>query len=91
MVQYELSGALGLSEMIDKLINATWKSEKLTGMHQLIQLQTEQVLLTYLLSSSVDENLSFAARGIVQKALADLKSFIEEKRKPFPTPPIWRI
>jgi hypothetical protein len=81
MVQYELSGALGLSEMIDKLINATWKSEKLTGMHQLIQLQTEQVLLTYLLSSSVDENLSFAARGIVQKALADLKSFIEEKKK----------
>jgi hypothetical protein len=81
MVQYELSGGLGLSEMIDKLINATWKSEKLTGMQELIQLQTEQVLLTYLLSSSVDENLSFAARGIVQKALADLKSFIEEKKK----------
>lgn len=81
MVQYELNGGLGLSEMIDKLINATWKTEKLTGMQQLIQLQTEQVLLTYLLSSSVDENLPFAARGIVQKALADLKSFIEEKKK----------
>jgi hypothetical protein len=81
MVQYELSGGLGLSEMIDKLISATWKSEKSTGMQQLIQLQTEQVLLTYLLSSSVDENLSFAARGIVQKALADLKSFVEEKKK----------
>ena len=81
MAQNELQGGLGVTELLDKLINATWKAPKTDGMSRLIQLQTEQVLLTYLLSSSVDENLSFAARGAVQKALAELKTWIEAQKK----------
>lgn len=81
MAQYSVSGGLGVNEMIDKLINATWKAGRQEGISKLIQLQTEQVLLTYLLASSVDENLSFAARGVVQKSLADLKTWVEEQKK----------
>ena len=81
MEQYAVKGGLSVTEMLDKLINATWKYSKTTDMQKLIQLQTEQVLLTYLLASSVDETLSFAARGSVQKALADLKKWIEEHKK----------
>jgi len=81
MAQYTVKGGLSVTDMLDKLINATWKSAKTSDMQKLIQLQTEQVLLTYLLASSVDETLSFAARSSVQKALADLKTWIEEQKK----------
>ena len=50
-------------------------------MEGLIQLQTEQVLLTYLLSASIDDNNSYATKSVIQKELADLKTFIETKKK----------
>jgi len=50
-------------------------------MEGLVQLQTEQLLLTYVLALSVGENASFAARAAGVKALADLKSFIEQQKK----------
>lgn len=82
MVQYEVqNGGLGLQEMINTLINKTWKAPRRSGMERLIQLQTEQVLLTYLLASGIDDNLSFAARGTVQKALTELKKYVEAKQR----------
>jgi len=50
-------------------------------MEGLIQLQTEQVLLTYLLALSAEETSNFAARGAAQHTLAQLKVFIEEQKK----------
>jgi hypothetical protein len=82
MVEYQVQyGGLGLNEMIDKLINATWKAVRKKGMEGLIQLQTEQVLLTYLLASGVNNDNSFITQSIIQKELADLKIFIEAKKK----------
>lgn len=82
MVQYEMSNhGLGLSEMINILIAKTWKAPRLSGMQKLIQLQTEQVLLTYLLAASVNDNNSFAVKSNVQTALKGLKTFIETKSK----------
>ncbi|NCU03374.1 MAG: DUF5117 domain-containing protein, partial [Chitinophagaceae bacterium] len=60
MVQQEVNGGLGVAEMIQLLIDKTFKAPRRNGMEALIQLQTEQVLLTYLLAVSVDENNSFA-------------------------------
>jgi hypothetical protein len=82
MVEYQAQYAgLGLNEMINALINATWKAPRRKGMEALIQLQTEQVLLTYLLSGSIDDNNSFVTKAIIQKELTDLKTFIETKKK----------
>ncbi|MEO6314041.1 MAG: zinc-dependent metalloprotease [Chitinophagaceae bacterium] len=81
MCQYEVNGGLGVHEMIRVLVDNTWKAARKTGMESLVQLQTEQILLTYLLSSSVDENANFAARAAAQKALADLKVFIDQQQK----------
>jgi hypothetical protein len=50
-------------------------------MEGLIQQQTEQVLLTYLLASSVDENNSFAVRSVLLKSQSDLKKYIELQMK----------
>jgi len=81
MSQYEVNGGLGVHEMIHLLVDSTWKATRKTGMEKMVQLQTEQMLLTYLLALSVDENASFAARAAGQKAVADLKTFIEEQKK----------
>ena len=67
--------------MINRVVNVTWKSARKTGIEALIQIQTEQVLLTYLLASSVDEQVSFAARAILQKSLSDLKIYLEIAKK----------
>ena len=50
-------------------------------MEALIQLQTEQILLTYLLAGSVNDDNSFITKSILQKELSDLKTFIEAKKK----------
>jgi hypothetical protein len=82
MAQYEAeNGGLGINEMINTLIDKTWKAARRAGMEGLIQLQTEQVLLTYLLAASVNDNNSFIVKSKLQKALADLKIFVEGKNK----------
>ena len=50
-------------------------------MEKLIQQQTEQVLLTYILALSVNNNASYQARADAKKALADLKTFIDAQMK----------
>ena len=44
-------------------------------------MQTEQVLLTYLLAGSIDDNTSYITKATILKSLADLKSWIEAKKK----------
>ena len=82
MVQYEvMNKGLGAGEMITMLIAKTWKAPRLAGTEGLIQMQTEQILLTYLLASSVNDNNSFAVQSVLQSALKELKIFIEAKAK----------
>jgi len=82
MVEYQQqNNGLGLDEMIAVLLNATWKAGRKKAIEGLIQLQTEQVVLTYLLAASVNENNSYITQSVVQKALSDLKTFIENKKK----------
>ena len=71
--------ALTLEEMISQVIASTWKSTRRTGMESLIQQQTEQVMLTYLLGASVNENNSFVTRAVCKRVLDDLKRFIDLK------------
>lgn len=82
MVQYEVENdGLGLTQMINLLLGSTWKAPMRKGMERLIQQQTGQVLLTYLLAVSIDENASFQTRAVVLKALVDLKEYIENQTK----------
>ncbi len=82
MLQYEQNaGGLGPAEMVKTLVNATWKAPRKTGMEKLIQLQTEQVLLTYLLAASVNDNNGFGVRSVFASALKDLRTFIDAQLK----------
>ena len=82
MVQYKvLTDGLGADEMISLLIDKTWKAPRQQHFSQLIQLQNEQMLLTYLLSVSVNNNASFATRGFAQQGLDEIKTFIDRQLK----------
>ncbi len=88
MVQNEASGGLGADEMIRQLIAKTWQAPRRPGMEKLIQLQTEQLLLTYLLAATQDENATFQARGVAIRAVNNLKKWIDAK-KASPTDPAY--
>ena len=82
MTQYAIeSNGLGIQEMINLLLAATWKAPAKKGMEKLIQQQTSQVLLTYLLAVSIDDNASFETKAFVTKALTDLKKYIALQQK----------
>jgi hypothetical protein len=81
MEQDAVNGGLSVSSMLNDLVEKTWKTPRRTGMEQLIQQQTEQVLLTYLLALSVDNKASFQARADGIKVLSDLKNWIESQQK----------
>jgi hypothetical protein len=82
MVENEVeNGGLGLDEALTLIINKTWKAPRRTGMEGLIQMQTEQVLLTYLLALSADDKASFISRAVIQEKLNDLKILMEKNLK----------
>ncbi|MEO6329801.1 MAG: zinc-dependent metalloprotease, partial [Ginsengibacter sp.] len=81
MEQYETNGGLGLNEMISMLIAKTWKAPRRSGMEKLIQQQTEEILLTYLLALSVDDKATFQSVADARQALVELKTFIESQKK----------
>lgn len=81
MAQVTTTGQFNLQDMLSYLVQQTFKAPRLTGMEGLIQQQNEQILLTYLLAASVNEELSYPARGTVLHQMATLKDFITSQAK----------
>lgn len=79
--QKETGNGLGVDEMIQTLITKTWKAPRLKGMQGLIQKQNEQLLLTYLLAVSVNNDASFATKACMQNALDEIKTFADSQLK----------
>ncbi|WP_250630723.1 zinc-dependent metalloprotease [Rhodoflexus caldus] len=81
LVLLEARGSgLGLSSVIDQVINATWKATRQSGLAAQIQLQTEQMVLTHLLALSVNESANYQARAVVSKKLNDLRTYLQGNR-----------
>jgi len=72
--QTEKNG-LGMDEMMDVLMKKTWKAPRLTGLEGLILQQNEQLLLTYLLGVSLNDNISFATNAAIMKSIEDIKNY----------------
>ncbi len=82
MIEYKTeNNGLGVDEMIAVLMNKTWKAPRLTGMEGLIQQQNEQLLLTYLLAVSVNNDASFATKAAILNAVNDIKTYTEAQLK----------
>ena len=70
MVQNEtLYSGLGVDEMMNVLLNKTWKAPRQKDLPGLILQQNEQLLLTYLLKVSMSDQLSFATQAAILKAI----------------------
>ena len=72
---------LGIDEMINVLISKTWKAPRLKGFQELIQRQNEQLLLTYLLATSINDDCSFATKAQLLKSIDELKTHITTQLK----------
>jgi hypothetical protein len=82
MVQYQAeNNGLGIDEMIAVLMTAIWNAPPLKGLPGMIQQQNQQLLLTYLLAVSVNDDASFATKAQVLKAIEDIKKTTTDKLK----------
>ena len=76
MVQYQSeNNGLGIDEMINVLMNKTWKAPPLKGLEELILRQNGQLMLTYLLGVSLNPDVSFATHAAILKAIDDIKRY----------------
>lgn len=65
---------LGLTEMLETVLAKTWRATRQQGFEGLIQRQNEQLVLTYLLAASENENASFAARAAVLQVVDKIRT-----------------
>jgi hypothetical protein len=71
---------LGLDEMLQKIIEKTWKSPRKSGLQREVQQITEQVMLSHLLTLSQDDQATWAVKGLCQKTIQDLKAWLESEK-----------
>lgn len=76
MVQNQvINDGLGIDEMINVLVNKTWKAPRLKGLEGLILQQNEQLLLTYLMGAALNPDVSFATHAAVIEGIEEIKNY----------------
>lgn len=66
---------LTMDDFRQTMMANTWKAKRKTGFQLLIQQQTEQILLNYLLRVLASDEASFATRAAVTQWVEEIKSF----------------
>lgn len=70
---------LSITGMVNYITARLFPDNPLTGFKRLIQLQNQQLFLTYLLSASVQENSSFATKAALVSLIDKLKTSFTQK------------
>ena len=82
LVEYQAENdGLGIDDMLRVLNAKFFEAPKLEGLEGLIQQQNQQLLLTYMLSVSINENASFATKAAMLVAIDNLKTKITTELK----------
>lgn len=82
MIEYEArNGGLGLEEMINQVLEKTWKSTRSSNLNRKVQFIVEQVVLTHLMALSTNDAANYQVKAVAGKTLKDLKVYLEETRK----------
>ncbi len=71
----------GLGEVVDKIIQSTWKSIHGTGYHGEIQRVVDNVVLYHLISLAANEDAASQVRAIAFLKLDELKNWMIESKK----------
>lgn len=67
----------GLTEVIDAVLDATWKAERQDGYHAAVQQTVENVVLYHLMSLAANAEASQLPRAMAHLKLAELKDWLE--------------
>jgi hypothetical protein len=72
-----MAGTPGWDDVLDIIINATWKAAPEKGLAREVQKQTQQMVLTWLLALSQNEQSNYAVQSISYNRLVQLKKYAE--------------
>jgi hypothetical protein len=86
--EFTLNG-LSLDDMLKTVRKATFSAPRLKGLDALLQQQNEQVLLTYLMATTLNNEINFGARAILKKHLGEITAQITGSEKTS-TDPLWK-
>ena len=75
------ANALGWDAVLDAIIKTTWKTNLQNGLKKEIQLQTQQMVLTWIVGLSQSEQANYSVRSICFDRLQSLKKYCEEQIK----------
>ena len=73
------ANSIGWDDVLDAIITKTWKSPIAAGLKGEIQLQTQQMVLTWLLGLSQSENANYLVKSICFNRLQLLKKYAAQK------------
>ncbi len=76
-----MAGTPGWDDVLDAIINATWKAAPEKGLAREVQKQTQQMVLTWLIALSQNEQSNYAVQSISHNRLALLKKYAENMVK----------
>ncbi|SJZ78734.1 zinc-dependent metalloprotease [Sediminibacterium ginsengisoli] len=79
------AGTIGFGDLLDTLIARTWKSSLQQGLKGQVQLQLQQMVLTWLIGLSQSENAGYAVKTICFDRLQQLKQYAAARLKTTPT------
>jgi hypothetical protein len=77
-------GTPGFDDVVDAIIQKTWKSAPDKGLKQEVSLQTQQMVLSWLISVSLSDNANYQVKSICFDRLQSLKLWATEKAKTNP-------
>ena len=75
------ANTMGWDDVLDTIINKTWKAPLQKGLKAEVQLQTQQMVLTWLLSLSQNEEANYIVKSICFDRLQSLKQYAEQMKK----------
>ena len=70
----------GWDDVLDAIINKTWKAPIKKGLTAAVQLQTQQMVLTWLLALSQSESANYLVKSICFSRLQSLKKYAEQMK-----------
>ncbi|GAC1529081.1 MAG: zinc-dependent metalloprotease [Sediminibacterium sp.] len=76
---------IGWSDVLDALITKTWKAPLQKGLKEAVQLQTQQMVVTWLLGLSQNDNANYLVKAICYDRLQSIKQYATAQLKNNPS------
>ena len=78
------TGLLGLNEMIDRLLDRTWKAPAMTGIKAELNRAVSFIVLDHLLSLATSRSSSAQVKAITHLELKELQGYLKKNRSADP-------